>query len=151
MPRRSAAAHPDAAAGPVASVSAPDLGAPAADNAVSLARVALLGLDAEHISYTPEGVALMLSDGGDAGARTQSLTVFRGTHFTTCPVRALEDWLRASGCRYGPVFRKVDRWGNVEQRRLGPHALRLILRRRLAALPRGRASLAGGAGPAGGG
>jgi hypothetical protein len=66
VPRRSAAADPDTTAGPVASVSAPDVGAPASDRAVVLARVALLGLDAEHISYTPEGVELMLSDGADA-------------------------------------------------------------------------------------
>ena len=29
-------------------------------------------------------------------------------------MRALEAWLEASGCRFGPVFRKVDRWGTIE-------------------------------------
>jgi hypothetical protein len=28
------------------------------------------------------------------------------------------------------VFRKIDRWGNVEHRRLGPDAIRLVLARR---------------------
>jgi hypothetical protein len=32
--------------------------------------------------------------------------------------------------RYGPVFRKVDRWGNIEHTRLGGDAVRDILRRR---------------------
>ena len=36
----------------------------------------------------------------------------------------------ASDTRFGPVFRKVDRWGNVEHRALGPDAVRRILARR---------------------
>ena len=47
-----------------------------------------------------------------------------------CPARALEDWLRASGTSYGPVFRKVTRWGTVEPKPLGADAIRLILARR---------------------
>jgi hypothetical protein len=45
--------------------------------------------------------------------------------------------MRASACSFGPVFRKVDRWGNVEHRRLGADAVRRILRRR-ARRPRAR-------------
>jgi hypothetical protein len=45
-------------------------------------------------------------------------------------VRALKDWMDASDSRFGPVFRKVDRWGNVEHRRLGTDAIRRILARR---------------------
>jgi integrase len=47
-------------------------------------------------------------------------------------VRALEAWLQASSCRYGPVFRKIDRWGSVETAALHPYALPRILARRLA-------------------
>jgi hypothetical protein len=45
-------------------------------------------------------------------------------------VQALRDWLRASDTRFGPVFRKVDRWGNVEHRALGRDAVRRIVARR---------------------
>jgi hypothetical protein len=47
-----------------------------------------------------------------------------------CAVRAMEDWLRASDTAFGPVFRKVDRWGNVEHGRLHPDAWQRILARR---------------------
>ena len=47
-------------------------------------------------------------------------------------MRALEAWLAASDCQFGPVFRKVDLWGNIEHRRLHPDAVRQILRRRAA-------------------
>jgi chromatin segregation and condensation protein Rec8/ScpA/Scc1 (kleisin family) len=33
-------------------------------------------------------------------------------------VQALQDWLDAFETRFGPVFRKIDRWGTIEQRRL---------------------------------
>ena len=40
------------------------------------------------------------------------------------PAQALEDWLRGSATRYGPVFRKVTRWGTVEPKTLGADAIR---------------------------
>ena len=55
-----------------------------------------------------------------------------------CPVRALEDWLRSSDTRFGPVFRKVDRWGNVEHQRLRRDGLRRIFIRRAAGSRPGR-------------
>jgi hypothetical protein len=36
----------------------------------------------------------------------------------------------ATDSRFGPVFRKVDRWGNVEHRPLGTDAVRRIVARR---------------------
>ena len=44
-------------------------------------------------------------------------------------MRALEDWLHASDTKFGPVFRKIDRWGTIENRRLGTDAIRRILAR----------------------
>ncbi len=32
--------------------------------------------------------------------------------------------------RFGPVFRKIDRWGNVEHATLAPDGLRRIIARR---------------------
>jgi hypothetical protein len=38
--------------------------------------------------------------------------------------------LHASECRFGPVFRKIDRWGNIELTALNVDALRRVLLRR---------------------
>jgi hypothetical protein len=51
-------------------------------------------------------------------------------------VQALRAWLDSSATRFGPVFRKIDRWGSIEHHRLGTDAVRRILARR--ALRRGR-------------
>ncbi len=47
-------------------------------------------------------------------------------------MRSVEAWLRASSCSYGPVFRKVDRWGGLDTKRLHADAVRQIVRRRAA-------------------
>ena len=98
--------------------------------AVGLDPERLLGLDHEHVHFTAQGAALAVSS---AGTKAGEGVAIARTASAACPVRALQDWLRSSGTRFGPVFRKVDRWGNVEHRRLRPDALRRIWRRRAAA------------------
>jgi hypothetical protein len=60
----------------------------------------------------------------------RTVTVRRVASLRACPVRALKDWIDATDSRFGPVFRKVDRWGNVEHCRLGTDAIRRTLARR---------------------
>ena len=92
--------------------------------ATGLGRAALVAIDAEHLRFTAEGCDLLIRRAPDAAPAM--LTIARAP--ASCPVRALQDWMRASECSFGPVFRKVDRWGNVEHRRLGADAIRRILR-----------------------
>ena len=94
--------------------------------ATGLGRAALVGIDAEDLRFTADGCELVIRRNPDAAPAM--LTIARAT--ASCPVRALQDWMRASECSFGPVFRKVDRWSNVEHRRLGADAIRRILRRR---------------------
>ena len=93
-------------------------------------RLYLLGLDAEHLRFTASGVVIGLRTRPDQTLPTQAVTLTRSMTAATCPVRALEDWVRSSDTAFGPVFRKVDRWGNVEHGRLGPDAWHRILARR---------------------
>jgi len=55
-----------------------------------------------------------------------------GRNEATCPVRALRAWLDKAEIRSGPVFRKVNKAGRVENRRLSEDAVRQILLRRAA-------------------
>ena len=100
-----------------------------AAEAVGVARLFLLALDAEHIRFTPTGVDLQLRTRTDEAVPSRTVTLTRAIA-AACPVRALEEWLRNSETAFGPVFRKVDRWGNVEHGRLGPDAWHRILARR---------------------
>lgn len=46
------------------------------------------------------------------------------------PVLALKRWLAAAGIASGPVFRKIDQWGNVDRRPISPQAVNLIVKSR---------------------
>ncbi|TGT35912.1 tyrosine-type recombinase/integrase [Mesorhizobium sp. M8A.F.Ca.ET.165.01.1.1] len=48
------------------------------------------------------------------------------------PVRVLREWLERANVSEGAVFRRIDRWGNLEKRALTPQAVNLILKRRIA-------------------
>ena len=95
--------------------------------AAGLGRAALIGLDVEQVHFMEAGVDLVLHS--QLGVEC-TVTVRRVASLGACPVRALKYWIDATARRFGPVFRKVDRWGNVEHRRLGTDAIRRILARR---------------------
>lgn len=45
-----------------------------------------------------------------------------------CPVNAYVDWITVAGLASGPVFRKIDRWGNVGDQGLNPSSMIALLR-----------------------
>jgi integrase len=99
----------------------------------ALRRSELVAIDREHIRLTDLGLRLLLPRSKtDAEGKGIELGISRGKRRETCPVRALEAWLDVSACKFGPVFRKVDRWGTIEHRRLGGDAVRDILLKRAA-------------------
>ena len=93
-------------------------------------RAALVGLDAEQLHFTATAVELAIPEARPDGDLLRRVEIPRSATLATCPVRALQDWPRSSDTRFGPVFRKIDRWGTIEHRRLGTDALRRILARR---------------------
>jgi len=129
--------------------------AAAAPGRRGIGHAALLGLTVEQLHFTPDGVALDLpveapaepvpptdppaspaAPRRDGAAPTRRVTIPCGARPGWCPVQALRDWLDTSHTLFGPVFRKVDRWGNVEHRGLGRDALRRIIECRSARRPR---------------
>lgn len=46
-----------------------------------------------------------------------------------CPVNAYMNWITVAGIARGPVFRKLDRWGNLGTEGINPHSLIPMLRR----------------------
>ena len=97
----------------------------------ALRRSELVGVDAEHLKVHAEALEVLLPRSkGDPEGEGHRISIGRGKGRDTCPVRALEDWLRAAGIRFGPVFRQVTRHSTVEPGRLSTEAVRLILQKR---------------------
>ena len=101
--------------------------------AAALRRSELVGLDVADLDWTEDAVVLQIkrskTDAEGAGAK---VVVSRGRLPETCPVTVLQAWLTQAAINDGPVFRKVNRGGAVEQGRLSTDAVRQVLLKRAA-------------------
>lgn len=92
-------------------------------------RSELVALEVADLQLRREGLVVTIrrskTDQEGEGAQ---LGIPRGRK-ESCPVRAVEAWLKASAITEGPLFRPIDRHGNIKPQRLAPfHVARLIKR-----------------------
>lgn len=109
-----------------------------------LRRSELVGIDVEHLEFVGEGVVITLprSKTDQEGAGRKVAIPF-GTHKGTCPVRALQAWIAAAGIASGPVFRPVDRHGQIGAERLTGRAVALTVKHYAMALGKDASGYAG--------
>ncbi|ASW09980.1 site-specific integrase [Rhizobium sp. 11515TR] len=64
--------------------------------------------------------------------RTKTTTADDRVHVVLIgrPVEALKQWLAEARIDTGPVFRRIDQWGNIDRRALTPQSVNLILKTR---------------------
>ena len=83
------------------------------------------------VAWTADGAELLITrsktDAEGEGAR---IGITPGRSPETCPVTALRAWLAEAEIHDGPIFRKVNRGGVVEQTRLTAGSVRDILLKR---------------------
>jgi integrase len=93
-------------------------------------RSELVALDVADIAETKEGLELTIrrskTDQEGAGS---VVPVPYGSHPQTCPVRALRAWLALAAITEGPLWREIDRHGNVGTARLHAHSVGGIIKR----------------------
>jgi integrase len=96
----------------------------------ALRRSEIVAIDWEHLTRVPAGMILHIpTSKTDQSHLGDELVLPMGRHRQTCPVRAIERWIEVSATTFGPVFRRIDRWGSIEHERLNPDAVRRILNR----------------------
>jgi integrase len=99
----------------------------------ALRRSELVGLDVTHVTWTGDGLKLLIERSKtDKVGDGAEIAIPRGRSEETCPVIALQTWLTSAEISAGPLFRKVNRGGVVEAARLSPDAVRQILLKRAA-------------------
>lgn len=93
-------------------------------------RSELVSLDAGDVEETGDGLRIVLRRSKtDQDARGRVVGIPYGSRPQTCPVRALRAWVEVSGITEGPLFRPIDRHGNVRPQRLSAQAVARIVRR----------------------
>ncbi len=98
---------------------------------IAARRSEMAGLDVTDVAEHDEGLAVRVRY-GKAGGR--EVAVDRGTNPGTCPVRAVLTWIDAAGLPLsGPLFRPIDRHGNLSDARMSPRACGEVVTRAAAA------------------
>lgn len=79
-------------------------------------------------AYSGEGIIFFLPH--TKGDREHVGTTFQTPALKAlCPVEAHINWVTFAGIAKGPVFRRLDRWGNLADEAIQPHSLIPMLRR----------------------
>lgn len=93
-------------------------------------RSELVGLDLPDLEFTDRGLLVTVRRSKtDAVGKGLVKGIGYGRFDDTCPVKALQSWLEAAAIEEGPLFRGVDRHGNISQTRLCDRAVALVVKR----------------------
>jgi integrase len=78
-------------------------------------RSELVALTLKDITREAEGVRVLIAQSKtDQGGKGQEIGIAK-TDSPLCPVTALESWISLSGIQAGPLFRSINRHGNIGQ------------------------------------
>ena len=93
-------------------------------------RSEIVALNVEDIAFSTDGATVTLrrskTDQDGAGRK---VGIPYGSNPATCPVRALQAWLAASGITEGPLFRWIRKAGRMQHGRLSGSAVAEIVKR----------------------
>lgn len=93
-------------------------------------RSELVNLDVKDIEISREGLTIKVRKSKtDQEGRGEVIGVPYGSKEETCPVKAYLSWLDASNVQLGPIFRSINRHGQVSDKRLSDRAVALIVKR----------------------
>lgn len=96
----------------------------------ALRRSELSALTVDDIRVNPDGLTLVVRRSkADQEGRGHAKGIHHGAQPGTCPVRALRAWLRTAGIEEGPIFRAIDRHGNVGEDALSGRSVARIVKR----------------------
>ncbi len=87
----------------------------------------ILGLDVEHIEWRPGAIRLQRTYATSQNPGLSSTWLDFGEEATDLVWNRLSQWLFLAQIQKGPVFRGIDRWGNVRDGRLRRDAMFRIL------------------------
>lgn len=97
-------------------------------------RSELVSLTVADLAFNPQGLVITLrrSKTDQQGEGTQRALPY-GLSSATCPVRAVRAWLDAAALVSGPLWRPIDRHGNIGPAALTSHAVARLVKRCAAA------------------
>lgn len=93
-------------------------------------RSELVSLTVADVQCTVDGATVTVRRSKtDQEGHGRKVGIPYGSHRETCPVRALQAWLTAADIQEGPLFRSVNRHGQVQARALSDKTVVLVVKR----------------------
>jgi integrase len=93
-------------------------------------RSELIGLNVEDLEETRDGMVVHIRRSKtDQEGEGRKLGIPPGAEELTCPVRALAEWRATAGFTSGPLFRSVNRHGQVLGARLSGEGVAMVVKR----------------------
>jgi integrase len=93
-------------------------------------RSELVALDVEDCAVSPEGLTVRLGRSKtDQEGEGRPVGIPAGQEPASCPVRAINEWRTAAKIDAGPLFRVMNRHGQVLSKRLSGEAVAIIVKR----------------------
>jgi len=97
-------------------------------------RSELVALDVGDVAVTRDGLVVTIRRSKtDQEGEGRKIGIPYGSRLESCPVRSFVDWLSKSSITEGPLFRPIDRFGNMASIRLSAAAVGEIVKRYAAA------------------
>lgn len=92
-------------------------------------RSELVGIQHEDLHFVEKGVRIRVPRSkSDQTGEGINKDIAYGVNPITCPVLSLNAWLIATRITSGPVFRSIDRFGNLSPSQLSPQSVGLIVK-----------------------
>lgn len=93
-------------------------------------RSELVQLQVEDLEFTGDGLVLTLERSKtDQDQEGREVGLPFAANETLCPVRSINRWIEQSEIKEGPIFRSIDRHGNVNKEGMTGAAIALIVKR----------------------
>jgi site-specific recombinase XerD len=93
-------------------------------------RSELTDLDVADCAFGKDGLTVTLRRSKtDQEGQGRKVGIPYGSNPETCPVRVLQTWLEATGAASGPLFRAINRHGQLRQSRLSPADVARIVKK----------------------
>jgi site-specific recombinase XerD len=93
-------------------------------------RSELVALDVADLQFGRDGLTVTLRKSKtDQEGAGQKKGIPYGSNPDTCPVRAVQDWITAAVLKEGPLFRPLNRHGQIKAQRLSDRAVARVVQR----------------------
>jgi integrase len=91
-------------------------------------RSELVAIRAEDLTFSSDGVRVRLSRSKTDQAGKGLIRALPAGPQGCCPATALNEWLTRSAISTGPVFRAINRWGQLQDAALNPASVNSLLK-----------------------